>query len=239
MTSSSADKGSFLPAQLAATVPTIIMCDNSITRLGLAHLLSNTGFQVVDAESPTNAWPPSFQLNSVALIIVSAGGNANEAADTVEQLKRESLAAKIVVLADSADVAAITRAYRAGADGLLLATARHDALIKALELIMMGERLFPSTALLDVTQEINQPQTHAANALQSPHSENVPPLLRNLSEREKEVLSHLITGAQDKVIARDLNLAEATVKVHVKSLFKKLGAQNRTQAAVLASSYLS
>jgi two-component system, NarL family, nitrate/nitrite response regulator NarL len=238
MTAYTANRGLPLAAREAACVPTIILCDNSITRLGLVHLLSNTCFRVMDGDPANFPRPLPFQDGSVPLIIIGAASDTGDAAKTVEQLRREAFSAKIVILADSADAAAITRTYRAGADGLLLATTRHDALIKALELIMMGERLFPSTALLDVTQEIEQQQAQPENPAENSHHEGAPPILRNLSDREMEVLSRLTKGAQDKVIARDLNLAEATVKVYVKSLLKKLGAQNRTQAAVLASSYL-
>ncbi|MEZ0171327.1 LuxR C-terminal-related transcriptional regulator [Microvirga sp. TS319] len=220
-------------------VPTVILCENSIVRLGFAHLLSNTCFQVVDVEVAKDVQPLPFEDASTALIIVSAGSDVCEAAKTVEQLRREASSAKVVVIADSVDVASITRMYRAGVDGLLLSTTRHEALIKALEMIMMGERLFPSTALLDVTQEIEQQQMRLTDRPEASQDDSTPAVLRALSEREKEVLSRLTKGAQDKVIARDLNLAEATVKVYVKSLLKKLGAQNRTQAAVIASSYIA
>jgi len=239
MTSQIANTRSLPTTPEPAGIPTIILCENSIVRLGLAHLLSNTCFQVIDVDLPKDAHPLPFEDASAALIIVSVGSDVVETSKTVEQLRREALPAKIVVIADSADVTAITRMYRAGADGLLLSSTRHEALIKALEMIMMGERLFPSTALLDVTQEIEQQQMHLTGRPDAPRSGDTPPALRTLSEREKEVLTRLTKGAQDKVIARDLNLAEATVKVYVKSLLKKLGAQNRTQAAVIASSYLS
>jgi two-component system nitrate/nitrite response regulator NarL len=225
----------FLKAHDATSVPTVVLCDNSILRLGLEHLLANTCFHVLaaglDRSAPLGSSLPETVSERVALILVATGPDGNEAPEIVEQLRGRSITAKIVVLTDHADVKAVMRAYRAGADGLLVSTTRHDALIKSLELIMMGERLFPATVLL----EGNPRSEHHEGDLQR---ESAPPILRSLSERELEVLSRLTKGAQDKVIARDLNLAEATVKVHVKSLLKKLGAQNRTQAAVLASSYL-
>ncbi|WP_262031671.1 LuxR C-terminal-related transcriptional regulator [Microvirga sp. Mcv34] len=206
-------------------------------RLGLVHLLSNTNFQVVDFDATKDTQANSFEEASAALIIVGAGPDVCESSKTVAQLRGGDYSAKIVVLADSADVTAIRSIYRAGADGLLLSTTRHDALIKALELIVMGERLFPSTALLDVTHEIEQ--TKIAGVPVASTEQTGPHVLETLSDREREVLARLTKGAQDKVIARDMNLAEATVKVYVKSLLKKLGAQNRTQAAVIATSRLA
>jgi two-component system nitrate/nitrite response regulator NarL len=60
-----------------------------------------------------------------------------------------------------------------------------------------------------------------------------------LSDRERQILSCLIHGQSNKVIARELDIAEATVKVHVKGLLRKLRAANRTQAAVWALKHRS
>jgi len=237
MTSQIVIKRPFRAVAGTAGVPTIIVCENSIIRLGLVHLLSNTNFQVVDFDVTKDVQSLSLEEAPAALIIVGAGPDVGGSARSVEQLRGGDYSAKIVVLSDTADVTAIRLLYRAGADGLLLSTTRHDALIKALELIMMGERLFPSTALLDVTHEIEQ--TKFAGSPVTSSDQSGPHVLETLSEREREVLARLTKGAQDKVIARDMNLAEATVKVYVKSLLKKLGAQNRTQAAVIAASRLS
>jgi two-component system nitrate/nitrite response regulator NarL len=60
-----------------------------------------------------------------------------------------------------------------------------------------------------------------------------------LSEREKEILSCLVSGLSNKIIARKLNIAEATVKAHVKGLLRKMQVANRTQAAILALNLLA
>jgi two-component system nitrate/nitrite response regulator NarL len=62
---------------------------------------------------------------------------------------------------------------------------------------------------------------------------------RNLSGREEAILRLLTEGAPNKIIARKLGMAEATVKVHVKAILRKLRAQNRTQAAMWATTHLS
>ena len=61
---------------------------------------------------------------------------------------------------------------------------------------------------------------------------------RKLSSREAQILTCLRDGAPNKVIARQLNLSEATVKVHVKAILKKIGACNRTQAALWAARHV-
>jgi len=59
-----------------------------------------------------------------------------------------------------------------------------------------------------------------------------------LSDRETQILRLLTTGASNKLIARELGLAEATVKVHIKAILRKARAENRTQAAMWATQFL-
>jgi two-component system nitrate/nitrite response regulator NarL len=68
--------------------------------------------------------------------------------------------------------------------------------------------------------------------------DNCLPGERRLSQREQEILRWLMEGAPNKVIARKLNVAEATVKVHIKAILRKIGAHNRTQAAMWATQQL-
>ncbi len=67
--------------------------------------------------------------------------------------------------------------------------------------------------------------------------ERVMPLSKPLSTRESQILGCLVTGLSDKGIARELDMAEATVKCHLKALFRKINARNRTQAAVWGTSH--
>jgi two-component system nitrate/nitrite response regulator NarL len=89
--------------------------------------------------------------------------------------------------------------------------------------------------MLDAVPLSPEPET-ASEAPDEPKASA--PRLSNLSAREAEILSSLMDGAPNKVIARQLDVAEATVKVHVKSILRKIGASNRTQAAMWAKGHL-
>ena len=78
------------------------------------------------------------------------------------------------------------------------------------------------------------PPTHVPLGL-----ENQDPAIRTLSSREAEILQCLMQGAPNKVIARKLDVAEATVKVHIKAILRKIRVANRTQAAMWAVNHLS
>ena len=94
-----------------------------------------------------------------------------------------------------------------------------EALIQSLQLVTLGEKVFPTnlaTMLLDM------------NAPGPQHS------IGGLSPREQEILQALVTGASNKLIAIRLGITEATVKVHLKTLLRKIDVNNRTQAAIWA-----
>ena len=128
--------------------------------------------------------------------------------------------ARIVVLASDLTVDALREAMNAGADGFLMKEVSPEALLQSLELVMLGEKVFPTNLaamLLDLTS--------APTPLNS---------LRGLSSREQEILQPLVTGASNKLIAIRLGITEATVKVHLKTLLRKIDVNNRTQAAIWA-----
>ena len=127
--------------------------------------------------------------------------------------------ARIVVLADDLSVDVLRAAMGGGADGFLIKNVSPEALIQSLQLIMLGEKVFPTnlaSMLLDM------------NAAGPQHS------VRGLSPREQEILQALVTGASNKMIAIQLGITEATVKVHLKTLLRKIDVNNRTQAAIWA-----
>jgi two-component system, NarL family, nitrate/nitrite response regulator NarL len=101
-----------------------------------------------------------------------------------------------------------------------------DAFVQSLRLISAGERVFPSGLGLDI-----RPQAPSAGTEPGRGGSQ-------LSPREREILSHLVTGHSNKAIARDLGITEATVKVHLKSVQRKIRVDNRTQAAIWAMANL-
>ncbi|MCX8508928.1 MAG: response regulator transcription factor [Rhodobacteraceae bacterium] len=112
----------------------------------------------------------------------------------------------------------VEQALAAGAAGFVPKTLSAKSLIHAIRFMAMGERYAP----LDYMTAAPAPQ-------RDPH-------LAALSLREMDVLKGLAAGRANKEIARDLGLSEATVKLHVKTLYRKIGVANRTQAAIIGKS---
>jgi two-component system, NarL family, nitrate/nitrite response regulator NarL len=193
---------------------TILIEPNRLFRQGLKHLLAGTRFEV-EMEFGTMEQAVDGAVASDLVIIGEAGKELGD----LHRLRDAYPDARIVVLAIDLTVDALRDAMNTGADGFLMKDVSPEALIQSLELIMMGEKVYPTNLaamLLDL------------NSAPSPNS------TRGLSPRELEILQALVTGASNKLIAIRLGITEATVKVHLKTLLRKIDVINRTQAAIWA-----
>jgi len=196
---------------------TILIETNRLFRDGLKHLLNGTRFEV-GAEFNTVDLARTAAETAGTPDLVISGQPVKDEAD-LHALREVFPTARIVVLADDLSVDVLRAAMGGGADGFLIKTVSPEALIQSLQLVLLGEKVFPTNLaamLLDMT------------AVSPRHS------IRGLSPREQEILQALVTGASNKVIAYKLGITEATVKVHLKTLLRKIDVNNRTQAAIWA-----
>jgi two-component system nitrate/nitrite response regulator NarL len=124
-------------------------------------------------------------------------------------------------------------AFRAGVNGYFVDFITSHIFIKSLELVMMGETVFPPAFLSFVldpeSDHVREEVARDDHALLATTEDDLAP---RLSPREKSVLRYLVEGESNKSIARKVDIAEATVKVHVKAILRKIRAHNRTQAAI-------
>jgi two-component system, NarL family, nitrate/nitrite response regulator NarL len=132
---------------------------------------------------------------------------------------------KVVVLASGADTLEMDDERIGVLSGILTYDLSGEAFLRSLRLICAGERVFPRD--LAPGRRLPLPVDGEARSDRN-----------RLSPREREVLSHLLVGHANKVIARQLGTSEATVKVHLKNLLRKIKVDNRTQAAIWALSNL-
>jgi len=138
---------------------------------------------------------------------------------------RGATQARIVVLADTIADRTLSLSLKAGADAYLNKSMSSESLLRALQLVMLGEVVYP---------------THVASLLMAAANERPTPPpapaapTSDLSKREVQILRCLLAGQSNKAIARNLHITESTVKMHFKNVMRKINAQNRTQAAVWA-----
>ncbi|NBB96705.1 MAG: response regulator [Alphaproteobacteria bacterium] len=129
----------------------------------------------------------------------------------------------VVLISGIADMQVALQAMRMGARGFLQKSMPAQSLLNAIRFMGTGERFLPVDDILGYLDHDQQA------------TEDTPaPAAISLTPRETEVLAALCDGQTNKEIARALNLSEPTIKLHVKTLYRRLGATNRTQAAMIA-----
>lgn len=204
----------------------LIIDDHTLFRSGIKLLLQRqSGFEVAgEAAGALEGVKLAKRLKpDVVLLDLHMPGISG--LESIALLKEESPQSEILMLTVSEDAEDLLEALRNGARGYLLKNIETDFLLDALRRAAAGESvLSPSMA------------SKLADALRSPAASQKPGAadISLLSPREREIISMLARGASNKHIARDLDLAESTVKIHVQAILRKLNLSSRVQAAVYA-----
>jgi two-component system nitrate/nitrite response regulator NarL len=202
-----------------------LVSPNEISREGLAHLMRSEHFDVFCSLATTDDIPDSSTASPFLAVVDEP--NAGRQQTVVEDIQTHFANAKVVVLADRFDLGAVVACFRAGAQGYIVNAMKSEPLMAALRLVSLGEKVMPS----GLVEALEHQQLSSPSPL---HAQNET-VNANLSPRENDVLCGLMAGYPNKSIARQLNVCEATVKVHVKAILRKLKVRNRTQAAIWAS----
>jgi DNA-binding NarL/FixJ family response regulator len=215
----------------------ILVGKTGLLKEGLAEILRSANFRILSSVSCTDDFPTSkAQPCQQLFLIVHTGKNFCSVVEQVKLFKSRRPGGRIAIVADRYRLDELVSAFRAGVNGYFVDVMTSHILIKSLELVMMGEAVFPPAFLPfvfdpegDFVQE-EAPRDDNQKLLVTAEAEHsMAPLL---SPREKSILRRLIEGDSNKSIARKIDIAEATVKVHVKAILRKIRAQNRTQAAI-------
>src|SRR5687768_8120986 len=112
-------------------VTTVLACQNTLIRSGISHILSGTQFVISDD-------PPEQASELPILCLIHTDQVADELAETIERLKAQWPSARVVLLTEAIEPAAMVQAFQAGLDGLCSTVMDREPLIKALELVMLG-----------------------------------------------------------------------------------------------------
>src|SRR5258708_17622097 len=222
---------------------TVLLGPCALLREGLTRILSAADFRTVASASCVDDLVlTTIPRRSSILLIIDAGDDFNAAVRQVGLVKDRHPTVRIAVLADHNQPSDIVSAFRAGANAYFIKAAPCDAFIKSLELVMLGETILPA-AILSMILDRADDDDHEAEGVVRDAGKTVGEVLEpegddtpRLSVRERCILNCLIEGNSNKVIARKIDIAEATVKVHVKAILRKIRVHNRTQAAIWAMS---
>jgi two-component system nitrate/nitrite response regulator NarL len=206
-------------------VRTLVIDSSRLFREGLRRLLTGTQFEIVlECTSLADALAHMARGFDPQLALAEFDGSDGWLG-LLKELREACPNARIIVLSNGLAAPALAQALDAGVDGYLLKNISLQGLTESLELAMLGEKVFP---------------TQLAAMLSSGKMTSERPIFRSvartngLSERETAILRCLVSGYPNKVIADQLQMTEASVKVHLKAVLRKIQASNRTQAAIWA-----
>jgi len=195
----------------------LIIDDHPLLRRGISNLVSmDQSFQVIaEASNGTEGLELALSLKP-DIILLDLNMEVMDGLQTLKALKATELDSRIVILTVSDNEKDVVATLRAGADGYLLKDMEPEDMLARLHQVVNGQII-----LSDKVSEL------VVRGLHRESRETV-----NLTGREKEILALIAKGMSNKLIARELDIVESTVKVHVKHLLRKLKLRNRLEAAI-------
>lgn len=205
-----------------------LLGENEIAREGLRKILSSENFHIRDSVSDVGVLIRSMSTctnDGDAHVIVVDHSHHNDGLEACRALTAVKAKARLVLLAERYVFEDVAEAFQVGVDAVIVKEISCEPLVESIRLVALGEKVFPSQLANNLTTcmptvDVGDWRASAASV--------------GLSDREIEILESIMAGMANKVIARQYDICEATVKVHVKAILRKLDVDNRTQAATWA-----
>ena len=225
----------------------LVVDDHNLFRRGLIALLGQDArLQVVGEAADANQ-----ALNVAArlqpdLILLDNHLPGVQGVDAIADLRQAVPGVRIVMLTVSENVQDMAAGLRAGADGYLLKTIHTEDLCDSICKVWDGDSVVSPEMMGKLVGLLRQAPAAEGRAVAAPVAESTPhgvgtvsisadDPIHQLSPREREILALIAKGDSNKHIARALDIAETTVKIHVQHILRKLGLTNRVHAAVYAT----
>lgn len=207
------------------SIPISLVVRSALTREGLRRILIENGFGVVQSIGQPGALDIS-QLEGENIVLYDGFLlSAQRNLEPVIEVMAAAPGCRVVLLVESFDFDLMNRAFAAGVYGYILQDTPYQSFLTMVQLVSLGEKVAPRELIDSLAERPATPSEHQATDVAT---------LYGLVEREREILECLVMGMPNKLISRRLGLSEATVKLHVKTIFRKMSVSNRTQAAMMA-----
>ncbi|TXH95193.1 MAG: two-component system response regulator NarL [Rheinheimera sp.] len=199
----------------------MLVDDHPLLRKGLRQLLAfEDQLQIVaEASSGAEAIVLANELEP-DLIILDLNMQGMDGHQTLKKMRDDGVTSRIVMLTVSDSNEDVIKAISLGADGYLLKDSDPDELLEQIKKAVQGKMVLSEAVNAALADAIRRPVEKAATDLSQ------------LTNREQEILELIAKGRSNKLIARELDISDGTVKVHVKHLLKKLNLRSRVEAAV-------
>ena len=241
----------------------VLVGPNVLLREGLSRILTAAGFRILASALCADAHLlNTIRREQSILFIIDLSDDFDAGLRQILLFRERCPAGRVVVLADQPLLSGMVSAYRAGANAYLVKVTTCEAFVKSLELVSLGVTLLPPELLILISDrqsggrndgdhaswaaddrresddqnltksEIVEADAESGERTSGTDSSQAP----RLSARERAILRCLTEGDSNKTVARKMTMTEANVKVHVKTILRKIRVRNRTQAAIWAMS---
>jgi two-component system nitrate/nitrite response regulator NarL len=208
----------------------VIAGPDRVLRDSLACNLAAADFRTVGSAASVDEldWRFLAADRRPAVLILDAGEDPEAAIRQIKRFKEQQPRGRVVVMADRYRPNDLASMYRGGANAILAKSVAQEVFLKCLELVVLEEPFLVS---------VLHHQARAGPRLTGPerrilqHLGNAGP---RLTGPERRILQHLSNGDSNKAIARKTEIPELTVRAHIRTILRKLGVRNRTQAAAWA-----
>ena len=205
-------------------IKVIIIDDHTLFREGLQRLLIRHEIDVINSVSNGADGLKVIAEKEVDIILLDLRMPDVSGIEVLKNIREIKKTLPVVMLTTSDDEKDLIEALRNGASGYLLKDMEPDDLVVALKDVLRGETIVAPN-LVQILAKFHQGDDSEIN---------ISNLISTLTPRESEILELLAEGQSNKLIAKNLGISDGTVKLHVKSILRKLEIHSRVEAAVIA-----
>ena len=216
------------PGEPARAIRVLIVEDHPVVAEGLASLLEDyPEITIAGVAFSVAQVIPALEKAEADVAVIDYHLPDGSAYDAADRIKSRSPSTAIVLISADAGNEPLLAAIEVGASGYLIKSAIGEEIVRVIRAVAAGETVIPASTItraLALYREGAQQRAHQA-------------LLESLTPREKQVLAVMAEGADNRTVARRLQISYATVRTHVRSILAKLGARSRLEAVAKAAEW--
>ncbi|NLA89078.1 MAG: response regulator transcription factor [Alcaligenaceae bacterium] len=216
----------------------LIIDDHTLFRSGLKSLIqreAESKYEVVAEAADGLEGIKQMSKHNPDIILLDLSMPVMNGKETLQQIMNINPEQMVLMLTVSEDAADLTECMQLGASGFLLKNIEADFLLTSIDRALKGDTVFsPEMTQKLLNQLISKTTTNKRDEIEAEELDSTKAKVAELTTREREILAYVAAGESNKQIARCLDVAENTVKVHVQNILKKLEVNSRVQAAVIA-----
>lgn len=210
-------------------IKVLLVDDHTLFRKGLRFLIDNSdGFEIVGEAVDGLEGVKMLQQLNPDVVLLDIDMPVMRGIESLPLMLNHRPDLTVLMLTVSEDSQDLTESLRLGARGFLLKNIDTEFLLKSIHRALDGDNVLSPEMTTKLIDQLRSPSSQKPIPITLPNEEEA------LTPREREILYWIVQGSSNKLIARELEIVESTVKVHVQNILRKLNLASRVQAAIYA-----